>query len=190
MEMLDKNLDQLLKETSDNKFSLKTVLIIADQIVNKNQIINKLSRIEYVHSMGFIHRDIKPENFLTGLKKKSHLIYMIDYGLAKRYTDLKTGQHIPYIEGKQLTGTVKYASVYTHLGYEQSRRDDLESLGYVLVYLLNGELPWNGIKAKNKQEKYKKIMVKKIETTQEILFKGLPGKINNLKTCRRIRIIL
>jgi serine/threonine protein kinase len=100
---------------------------------------------------------------------------MIDFGLAKRFIDLKTGQHIAYIEGKQLTGTVKYASVYTQMGIEQSRRDDLESLGYVLVYLMKGELPWNGIKAKNKMEKYKKIMEKKIETTPDILCEGLHG---------------
>jgi casein kinase 1 len=122
-----------------------------------------------------IHRDIKPENFLTGLKKKSHLIYLIDYGLAKRYMDPKTLQHIPYIEGKLLTGTARYASVYTHLGIEQSRRDDLESIGYVLVYMLKGDLPWQGMKSKNKKGKYKKIMDKKIETSPDILCKDLPG---------------
>ena len=150
--------------------------MIADQAV-KVIYINKLSRIEYVHSMGLIHRDIKPENLLIGYKRKSHVIYLIDYGLAKRYIDLKTGNHIPYLEGKQLTGTAKYASMYTHMGIEQSRRDDLESFGYVLIFLLKGELPWTGIKAKNKIEKHKKIMEKKIESTPDVLCDGLPSKL-------------
>ncbi len=113
-----------------------------------------------------------------GLKKKSHLIYLIDYGLSKRYRDPKTGDHIPYIDGKSLTGTVRYASIYTHLGIEQSRRDDLEAVGYILVYFLKGELPWQGMKAKNKKEKYKKIMEQKIASTPEILCDGLPGILN------------
>lgn len=128
-----------------------------------------------MHSKSFIHRDIKPENFLTGLKKKSHLIYLIDYGLAKIYRDRKTGLHIPYVEGKSLTGTARYASIYTHLGIQQSRRDDLEAIGYLLVYFMKGELPWQGLKAKTKKEKYKKIMEKKIASPPEVLCENLPG---------------
>jgi serine/threonine protein kinase len=128
-----------------------------------------------VHSKNIIHRDIKPENFLTGLKKKSHIIYLIDYGLSKRYIDSKTQEHIPYLEGKSLTGTARYASIYTHLGIEQSRRDDLEAIGYVLVYFLKGELPWQGMKAKTKKEKYKKIMDKKIDSTPDFLCADIPG---------------
>lgn len=141
--------------------------------------------------MGLIHRDIKPENFLIGLKKKSHIIYVIDFGFAKRFSDVKTGMHIAYVEGKQLTGTAKFASIYTHLGIEQSRRDDLEALGYVLVYLIKGELPWNGIKAKTKVEKYRKIMEKKIEYTPKILCEGLPGRFYiYFKIPRGIHIVL
>ena len=101
---------------------------------------------------------------------------MIDFGLAKRFKDPKTGLHIPYRDGKSLTGTARYASINTHLGIEQARRDDLESLAYVLIYFLKGELPWQGLKVKNMREKYEKIMEKKISTNVESLCKGLPCK--------------
>jgi serine/threonine protein kinase len=107
--------------------------MIADQMI---------SRLEYMHNNNFIHRDMKPDNFLMGVGGKANTVYMIDFGLSKRYRDPKTGQHIPYRDGKSLTGTARYASVNTHIGIEQSRRDDLESVGYILLYLLKGTLPW------------------------------------------------
>ena len=113
---------------------------------------------------------------MIGAKKKAHLIYLIDFGLAKRFRDPKTGLHIPYKDGKSLTGTARYASIYTHLGIEQSRRDDLEGLGYLLLYLLRGSLPWQGMKAKTKKEKYQNIMESKITNRPEVLCVELPGE--------------
>ena len=133
-----------------------------------------IQRIEFVHSRFFIHRDIKPDNFLIGRNGLQYYIYLIDFGLAKRYRDPKTMRHIPYRDDKNLTGTVRYASSNTHKGIEQSRRDDLESLGFVLIYFMKGTLPWQSIKAKTRQEKYDKIKEIKCSTTSSQLCEGLP----------------
>mmetsp|Transcript_3796 Transcript_3796/g.4631 ORF Transcript_3796/g.4631 Transcript_3796/m.4631 type:complete len:205 (+) Transcript_3796:257-871(+) len=133
-----------------------------------------LHRIEYIHSRSFIHRDIKPENFLVGTGELSGTIHLIDYGLGKMYRNIKTGEHIPPAEGKSLTGTARYASINAHLGLEQSRRDDLLAFGYVMVYLLKGTLPWVGLQAKTKKDKYDLIRDKKLDTTVEMLCAECP----------------
>ncbi|KAK3013471.1 hypothetical protein RJ639_009779 [Escallonia herrerae] len=165
MDLLGPSLEDLFNFCS-RKLSLKTVLMLADQMIN---------RVEFVHSKSFLHRDIKPDNFLMGLGRRANQVYVIDFGLAKK-------------ENKNLTGTARYASMNTHLGIEQSRRDDLESLGYVLMYFLRGSLPWQGLKAGTKKQKYEKISEKKVSTSIEALCRGYPSEFASyFHYCRTLR---
>jgi len=120
-----------------------------------------------------------------GLGRRGNLVNVIDFGLAKKYRDPRTHLHIPYRENKNLTGTARYASINTHLGVEQSRRDDLESLGYVLMYFCRGSLPWQGLKAATKKQKYDRIMEKKMTTTTELLCRGYPAEFSTFMNYAR-----
>lgn len=177
MELLGPSLEDLFNFCS-RRFTMKTVLMLADQMI---------SRIEYVHSKNFIHRDIKPDNFIMGIGRHCNKLYIIDFGLAKKYRD-SNKNHIPYREDKNLTGTARYASINAHLGIEQSRRDDMESLGYVLMYFNRGSLPWQNLKAATKKQKYEKISEKKMSTPVEILCKSFPAEFSMyLNYCRGLR---
>lgn len=163
MDLLGPSLEQLFQKCKQ-KFSLKTVLLLADQMI---------TQLEFLHGKLFLHRDIKPDNYLIGVGRKAHKVFMIDFGLAKRYAS-RDQKHIPYREGKELTGTARYASINSHLGVELSRRDDLESLAYVLLYFAKGSLPWQNLKFTTKEEKYEKILQRKISTKVEMVSEGCP----------------
>ena len=180
-EFLGPNLLELFYYCGNNKFSIITVCLLAIQMLN---------RIEYLHKNNYVHKDIKPENFLIGTNEKSNVLYLVDFGLSKRYRNPRTHSHIPYHEGRRLTGTARYVSINTHLGIEQSRRDDLESIGYLIIFFLKGKLPWMGLKdSKNRgKNKYERIKEKKLQIPTEILCHSLPEEVTvYLNYCKSLK---
>jgi len=136
--------------------------------------ISMIDRIEQFHLKNLLHRDIKPENFVIGVNEENGMIHLIDFGLARLYKNLQ-GLHVAMREGYGLIGTARYASINAHLGRELSRRDDLESIGYTLLYFLKGKLPWQDVKGSNRKAKYKKIKEMKLSLSVDKLCEGAPS---------------
>ncbi|CAF0784612.1 unnamed protein product [Adineta steineri] len=172
LEMLGPSIEDLYNYCH-RRFTIKTVLLLGEQM---------LERICHIHRRSIIHRDIKPDNFTMGINSKCQNVYLIDFGLSKYYLNKKTRQHIEYNDKKHFLGTIRYASLRTHAGIEQSRRDDLESFAYTLIYLarLDKYLPWQGIKCRNKKEKQEKIYEIKLHTHMENLCLNLPKEFQEL----------
>jgi casein kinase 1 len=161
MDLLGPSLESIV--STRKKFGLKTVTYLA---------IKMIDTMKYIHGCGYIHRDIKPDNFVTGYDDKKRL-YCIDFGLAKRFLR-KNGEHLPFTQNRRFCGTARYASIAAHKNVEQGRKDDLESIAYILIYMYKGKLPWQGIKHKDKKERYTLIGEKKEAMTEEELCEGMP----------------
>lgn len=176
MQLLGKNLQQIFE--INGNFSIKTVCLLAIQMI---------SILEHIHNKGVIHRDIKPENFVLGKEneRNSKHLYLIDFGFSKFFD--KNCLNDIVTDKKNLIGTPRYASINALRGIEQSMRDDLESVGYVLIYFLKGKLPWMGIEDRDQIEKNKKICIRKIETSSADLCYGLPkGFIEYFDYCKNL----
>ena len=166
---LGKSLYHLYQENNQH-FELKDVCLIGIQIID---------RLEWIHSKNIIHRDIKPDNFLIG-DKDPNVLYLIDFGLSTKYRSSTSGKHIKSGYTGKLTGTTKYSSANTIKGGEQSRKDDLESFAYMIIFFMKGYLPWQDIESKNEINKYCKIYLMKKNITEKQLCEGLPEEIYNL----------
>lgn len=165
MELLGKSLDKILNELPTKKMSVRCICNIAIQLI---------SIFEIIHSNHIVHRDIKPSNIAIGLGNNCKYIYVFDFGLSKKYRSSTTKKHIPFTQDNILIGNARYSSINALEGGTQSRRDDLESIGYLLIYLLLGTLPWEGKVSHSKEDKFYKIREIKKNTTPEELCQGLP----------------
>jgi serine/threonine protein kinase len=135
MELIGYDLEEIQQRVKNKKFTLKTVLMIALQTID---------RLEALHSIGYIHRDIKPDNVAIGIKEQSKTIYLLDFGLV-----VKANAPIPVEEKNKVVGTLGFMSLRAHESKKATYWDDIECLIYTLVFLLEGTLPWMQIHAKN-----------------------------------------
>ena len=160
-------------------FTIKDIAMMGIQI---------LDRIEFIHSKYIIHRDIKPENFTTGFEDIS-TIYLIDFGISRKYRSSRTLKHVKYALTGRMFGTVRYASYNASRGVEQSRRDDLESIANMLIYIYTGKLPWKGINLKDRQrkKKYLEMLLLKKFTSPEKICEGMPNEfVDFYKYCKSL----
>ena len=169
MQLLGANMETLMSGVKSKKFTMKTTLMF---------FLQSLLRLQVLHSKGFIHRDIKPENFLISKNALETDIFLLDFGLGKSFWS-KSG-HIPFREKVEMIGTMRYISMNVHQGFEQSRRDDLESLCYLFVYFVKGELPWMNVKARSKREKYGKVFDIKRRCVPMEICKVFPEEIRKI----------
>ena len=132
-------------------------------------------RTQYLHSRGVIHRDIKPDNFALGIGSRGNEVNIIDFGLAWRFCNSEG--HIPHWVGKKLVGTVQFASVNNHKGHEQSRRDDLESLAYVVCYFFLGNLPWQNPEGATQQQRDTCVLKQKLDFRARMSLYGFPDEL-------------
>lgn len=150
----------------DQKFTLKDNCMIGIQI---------LERLQHIHSKNYIHRDIKPQNFLVGLEN-DEIIYIIDFGLAKKYKSDR-GKHINFTTCKKIIGTPRFCSINAMAGKMQSRRDDLESFMYLILYFFKGNLPWQGLKIESREKRFEIIAKMKKNINFKNICQGLPEEI-------------
>lgn len=166
MELLGRSLTSL-KDKLGGKVPWRQMSRIAMQTITLTQ---------QLHSQGFVHRDIKPDNFVLGIGEKKGIVYMLDFGLSRRWEDLidKYTQNDESSSSSSIVGTARYMSINVHQGKVYGWRDDMESLGYVFIYLLTGSLPWQGQRAATKRLQMKRIYQLK-EKSKETLCKNLPS---------------
>jgi serine/threonine protein kinase len=184
-------------QTTKEKYKTLSLNVVSNMMLQMTQ------RLQYIHERGLLHRDVKPENFLRGLNDRRYTLYLIDFGFCKKFVNKEMTEHIEMCENKTIIGTPNYVSVNIHKGFEPSRRDDLESVAYIGLYLLNGSLPWEyvtkyGTSGNNnnemmiflksnilKEERYHPIIREYIEHCQSLEFKQKPDYEHLIDICER-----
>ena len=152
----------------NKKFNLKDTCVFAIQAI---------SLLEYVHSKNYLHRDIKPANFLVGNPDNSQL-YLIDFGNASKFRSSRTGKHMRNAKSSSVFGSLLFLSINAFKGIVQTRKDDLESLGLVIIYLYNGSLPWSEIRSSNIHQSYDKVETIRKIVSNDYICRGMPQEMN------------